>query len=291
MMRLCTGIISILLVCILGWNVGTTVGQYTTTFRVGPILVNSGMNGGYKANVEKPPGNFGVTQLHFSLVDDTGRTWNRSQIYLHHAVFYDFNQKDIMCAGEPMRFAAVGGEFSPIIIPSGYAMMFSSSSNWFVEWDILSFLQQDNVPVYVEYTVTYITSFNNVISVGLFWLDVGYCQGSDYNVSAGSGYSVKMANFSASPQINITVVYQLGHLHPGGVNLTLMNENGHIYCMSVPTYSADHEWITHMGACTEVFNIVKDPYFYLESTYQQNPTQPLIDVMGIMLVYAHVWSL
>jgi len=284
-------VISILLVCILGWNVGKAVGQSKTTFRVGPILVNPGMNVGYKLNIEKPPGNFGIQGMSFALVDDTGRPWNRSSIYLHHAVFYDTNQKDIMCANSPMRFVAVGAEFTPVKIPSGYAMMFTSNSDWVAAWDILSFLQEDNVQVYLEYTITYITALNNVVPVDCFWLDVGYCEGSDYNVSAGVGYSVKMANFTTTPQINITIVFQLGHLHPGGVNITLMNEDATIYCMSEPTYSADHKWIDSMSYCTQIINVVKDPYFYLESTYQQNPTMPLIDVMGIMLVYAHIWNI
>jgi len=125
----------------------------------------------------------------------------------------------------------------------------------------------------------------------LIWLDVTYCGGSDYNVSAGNGLSVNMANFTAGPQVNITIVYQLGHLHPGGVNITLMNQDDVVYCMSTPTYSADGKWIDSMSYCTQVFHIVGDPYFYLDSTYRQNPSHPLIDVMGIMLVYAHIWSL
>jgi len=219
-----------------------------------------------------------------------GRPWNRSQMYLHHTVFYDASQKDIMCPQDPMRWAAVGGEFTPIKISKGYALMFNAASSWVTSWDILSYLTQDNVQVYLTYKVTYVTALTNVIPVNCFWLDVTYCGGSDYNVSAGSGYSVNFANFTTSPGLNITIVFILGHLHPGGVNITLTNQDGFVYCMSVPTYSANDKWILSMSYCTQIINVAKDPYFYLESTYLQNPTHPLIDVMGIMLVYAHIWS-
>jgi len=261
---------------------------YTSVYSTEPIYVQggglNGRNESFAIGIPKPSGPFALTVIQFSLVDGAGNQYPREVAYLHHSVFFDVGVPDLLCGGNMNRFMASGGEFTTLTFPDSYALLFGASSVWAISWDVVNW---GSVPIYayVQYTLTYTPLIFGFIPLYNAWLDEGYCDDSSYNVPPGYSIAVRKAAFFAPQNFSAMIVYTVGHLHPGGVSLTVTNQTDYQICKSVPTYSSDGKWITDMSSCTPYLYVDDTQVFFMQSLYQQNPTSQLQGVMGIMLSY------
>lgn len=182
-----------------------------------------------QAGLEYPNGTYANT--------DTG-------IMLHHIVMFESGNRDAACSKLPARFFASGNERTPIDLTvngtskTGYYIKPNASMGLLTE--LMNELE-DTRDVTVTVNFEYIPGMPaNFTALNSWWLDVtGACGGSDEPVPAPPNDVI----FNYTSPTNYTTTYSGtivgmgGHMHDGGVLLTVTN-NGHVVCNFTPTYGA-----------------------------------------------------
>jgi hypothetical protein len=265
----------------------------TGTYRIGPFnLAPAGQPGSESnsagTNLPRPPGAFGMKAMDFDLVDADGVPITHGAAHLHHVVMMTSARRSMFCPTWPERFAGSGSERTPIRFPDPYAYMVGANERWDAIWHVMNETSQP-LQVYIQYKVGYQpgATAQNTRPVTPLFLDVTGCGGSTYDVPGNGGTgSLHTATRTWTAPWNGIVVGMGGHLHGGGVDITLRNNRSGEQCHMLAHY--DHAHPGHspgsIDACIAHNRVNQGDTFTLTSRYDN--AQPLQDVMGIVMAYA-----
>jgi hypothetical protein len=262
-------------------------------FRLGPFnLAPQGQPGsqdqGAQSNVPRPPGGFGMKSIEFDLVDASGNPIPRHEAHLHHVVLMNPARRSMYCDNWPERFAASGSERTPTALPDPYAYMVSSSEQWNALWHVMN-MSSSPQEVYIQWKVGYQpgATSENTRGVTPFFLDVTGCGNSEYDVPGDGGPdSLHSMTRTWTMPWDGYHVGSGGHVHGGGVDITISNDTTGEICRMFPTYEdgQPHGAPSEMSTCPLHKRFEGGQQLSVTSRYDNS--QPYQDVMGIVLAYA-----
>lgn len=277
----------------------------TSSYTIGPLHLAATGQPGWESettqnNVPRPAGALGIKSMSFDLVDQNGAPIPRHMVHLHHVLMMDAARQDVLCPGREERFAGAGSERTPLSLHDPYAYLVGATDRWDSLWHIMN---MDTMPqtVYIKYTVSYQKNATTANSRGVtpFFADVTGCGGSVFNVpgNGGMGSVYTKARTWAAPWDGV-MVYAGGHLHGGGIDLTLRDLSTGFQCVMTAHYDMPMDEMfampTDMGMMDPPTMIDPCPGHNLVGagkayslTARYDNSQPYTDVMGIALVY--VW--
>ncbi len=277
----------------------------TSTYEIGPFnLAAMGQPGSQSeasaSNVPKPSGAFGIKTMSFDLVDQNGVPIPRPMAHLHHVLLINPAHTDVLCPGRSERFAGAGAERTPLKLPDPYAYLVGAGDTWNALWHVMN-MSDAPMTVYIKYTVGYQVGANasNTRGVVPFFADVTGCGNSVFNVpgNGGVGSVYPKARTWNAPYDGV-MVYAGGHLHGGGIDLTLHDDTTGAQCVMQAHYDMPMPMVfgtsTAMGMmghpmsvdpCPAHNLVMKGKPYTLTAHYDNS--QAYTDVMGISLVY--VW--
>jgi hypothetical protein len=277
----------------------------TSSYTIGPFNLAASGQPGWESqtsstNVPRPAGAFGIKTMSFDVVDAQGDPVPRHMVHLHHVLLMDAARTDVLCPGREERFAGAGAERTPLNLPDPYAYLVGANDRWDALWHIMN---MDSMPttVYIKYTVGYQThaTASNTRGVTPFFADVTGCGNSEFDVpgNGGPGSVYTKSRSFVAPWDGI-MVYAGGHLHGGGIDLTLKDPATGAKCVMTAHYDmpmgaafatpADMGMIdppTMIDPCP-AHNLVAGGNSY-SLTARYDNSQPYSAVMGIALAY--VW--
>jgi Stress up-regulated Nod 19 len=263
-------------------------------FRVGPLTMQPyGQWGdtafGYQVNLPRPSGAFGIKSMNFDIVDAAGNPVPRHDAHLHHIVMGSSAARDSYCAGNE-RFAGAGAERNPIILPDPYAYMVGPNDSWSATWEVVNEASRAQT-VYIEYDVGYQrgATAQNSRGVRAFFLDVAGCTAA-YNVPGNGGPgSIHTQTRTWTAPFSGYLVTAVGHMHGGGIDLTLRDDDRGVTCTMTASYeeahSPGHENPPHaITRCPVHVRVEQGQRFSVISRYDNS--QPVQGAMGIVRAYA-----
>jgi hypothetical protein len=262
------------------------------TYRIGPFnLAPDGQPGSEsnstQANVPRPAGAFGLKTIDFDIVDAAGNPVPHSAVHLHHVLLMNPAHQDQFC-NRSERFAGSGSERTPISLPDPYAYMVGAGDQWNALWHIMntSTTQQQ---VWIQYKVGYQpgATAQNTRGVTPFFLDVTGCGNSEYDVPGNGGAgSVHTATRSWTVPWDGYHVTAGGHLHGGGIDITIRNDTTGASCTMTAHYEHTHPHDSPgaITRCPVHERVEQGQRFSVISRYDNS--EPHADVMGIVLSYA-----
>jgi hypothetical protein len=142
--------------------------------------------------------------------------------------------------------------------------------------------------VYIEYTLRYqpgATAQNSRPVVPLF-MDVTGCGNSEYDVPGNGGPgSVHTATRSWTAPASGIAAFGGGHLHDGGIDITLKNETtGQVGCKGVATYHTNPDHLAAINGCVMHHQVTAGHKYSVTARYDNS--EPVDGAMGIYLLYA-----
>ena len=265
----------------------------TQTFRYGPFTLGPGqeLQGSPSSGMPRPAGAFGLKGAKFNVVDQSGAPVSAHDVHLHHIVMTTSAREDALCPGRRERFIGAGMERTPIHIWGPYAYLVGANDQWGSIWHLMNETPAGTPAktVYIEYTLEYQPGANatNSRPVNAYFQDVTGCGGSTYDVPGNGGPgSVHTASRSWTAPRDGIAVYSAGHLHDGGIDITLKDETtGSEFCKGVATYHENPHHLATINGCVLHHQVTGGHPFTVTSRYDNS--RPYEDVMGIMLTY--VW--
>ena len=264
------------------------------TFQVGSIDLAPMGQPGDQVNrlgdvVPRPEGDIAVRGITWRFVDENGVDVSSHMAHLHHMVLLDSGRRDQLCSyPAASRFAATGRELTPARLPEGYAYHSPAGAPWYGVYHVMNMSDQP-MRVAIEYTVEYAASAD-LLDVEPYFMDVSGCwneSAGDYPVPGDGGPgSVHEQSRTYTMSREGSIVAGGGHLHDGGIDVTLDGPDGEV-CRSTAIYDM-HDMghlvgITGCGPMDEQF-VVGDQYT-LTSRYEND--EPIPGAMGIMFTYVH----
>lgn len=273
----------------------------TGTYRIGPFNLAAMGQPGWESNasragVPRPSGSFGIQSMDFDIVDANGNPVSAHDVHLHHVLLIDSSKPDYLCPGRGQRFAGSGMERTPLRLHDPYAYLVGSSERWDALWHIMN-MSDTARSVYIQYKVGYQPGANASNSRGVvpFFMDVTGCGNSEYDVpgNGGPGSVHTKAKTWLAPFDGIAV-YAGGHLHDGGVDITLSDPNAQLSCKMTPVYmdmgmdpmaADDLGMIDHIPPCPMHNMVFQGKPYTVTSRYRNDV--PIPGAMGIVLTY--VW--
>ncbi|KAH7405670.1 hypothetical protein DE146DRAFT_778966 [Phaeosphaeria sp. MPI-PUGE-AT-0046c] len=249
-------------------------------------------------NVRKPCTNCYIVAMHALLEDVDGtEIFTDSGVWLHHIIFFNTGRTDLVCpqmAGE--RFFGGGNERWTrrwnSIGPWGYKIDEDDA------WDIVVELMNDAdvekaVNIIVRYEIIEADSEigKDYRGIAAVWLDLTGCGSADMDVKSTTESFYYRTPDWTSP-VNGTMVDVGGHMHDGGLNMT-MYMNGDPLCVSTQLYDnqAAEQHIVAAGICKDTGRVKDGDVLWADAKYDPN-IHPLIihggkpdPVMGSMGVY------
>jgi hypothetical protein len=269
---------------------GGTVAQ--GTFRIGPFnLAPEGQAGSEsenaQANVPRPAGAFGLKTIDFDIVDAAGNPVPHSAVHLHHVLLMNPARQDAFC-NRSERFAGAGSERTPMSLPDPYAYMVGANQQWNALWHIMN-TSTTAQQVYIQYKVGYQSgaTAQNTRGVTPFFLDVTGCGNSEYDVPGNGGPgSVHTNTRSWTVPWGGYHVGAGGHLHGGGIDITIRNDATGASCTMVAKYehTHPHDAPGSITRCPVHKRVEQGQTFSVTSRYDNSEAHA--DVMGIVLSYA-----
>jgi len=271
---------------------GTVVHQ---TFRLGPFnLAPMGQSGdqnqGTQASVPRPAGAFGIKTMTFDVVDANGNPVDRSMVHLHHVLLMTSARQDQFC-NRPERFAGAGAERTPLSLYGPYAYMVGAGDSWSALWHVMNMSDQAQ-QVYIQYDIGYQPGATSTNSrpVTPFFLDVTGCGNSEYDVpGTGGPNSVLTTTRTFTAPWDGYLVTAGGHLHEGGIDITVRDDASGLSC----TMNAHYDPPMEPGMMNPPAGITTCPvherihaggHYTVLSRYDNS--MPYQGVMGIVLAYA-----
>jgi hypothetical protein len=264
------------------------------TFRIGPFnLAPDGQPGfesnSTQANVPRPAGAFGMKSISFDVVDAAGTPVPHSAVHLHHVLLMNAGRRDQFCTGRAERFAGSGSERTPISLYDPYAYLVGGSDQWNALWHIMN-MSDTSRQVYIQYTIGYQpgATAQNTRGVTPFFLDVTGCGNSQYDVPGNGGAgSVHTATRNWTMPWDGYLVTAGGHLHGGGIDITIKNNTTGDSCTMVAHYEHTHPDGApgEITQCPTHKRALQGQSFGVISRYDNS--EPHQAVMGIVLAY--VW--
>lgn len=244
-----------------------------------------------------PGGSVAITSFNAQIVDAQGSPVPLSEVYLHHWLIFDGFGNAGVCGGYLGYKFGVGAESrnTDTTFPDGYAMITSGKERWGANIHVL---RTDGVPdvksciechceggggnfgccpdgsfcdttkgidhapreYFLEYTIEYSTDTSAYTAIDITVLDVSQCQ-IEYNVPQCSAPPcVSSLAYQTVVPADIDVVFMIGHLHIGGINLTvtadLPDGTTAMLCNSEPRYGTGSEagnekgYVVEMDGCS-----------------------------------------
>jgi hypothetical protein len=262
------------------------------TYRIGPFnLAPDGQAGSEsnstRANVPRPAGAFGLKTIDFDIVDAAGNPVPHTAVHLHHVLLMNPAHTDAFC-NRSERFAGSGSERTPISLPDPYAYMVGANEQWNALWHIMNMTTTPQ-QVYIQYKVGYQpgATAQNTRGVTPFFLDVTGCGNSEYDVPGNGGAgSVHTNTRSWTVPWDGYHVTAGGHLHGGGIDITLRNDTTGAACTMTAHYehTHPHDAPGAITRCPVHERIEQGQRFSVTSRYDNSEPHP--GVMGIVLSYA-----
>lgn len=262
----------------------------TQTFRYGPFTIgpDGEVQGSPNSGMPRPAGAFGLKSAKFGLVDANGTPYSAHDVHLHHVVMTTSARQDQLCPGRRERFIGSGMERTQLDFWGPYTYLVGASDQWGSIYHLMNETDATKT-VYIEYTLSYQPGANatNSRPVDAYFQDVTGCGGSTYDVPGTGGpgsVHTKTASWTA-PRDGLAV-FAGGHLHDGGVDITLKNvtKNTNL-CTGTATYHEDPRHITAINPCLLHHKVTAGERYSVTARYDNS--QPWDDVMGIYLTY--VW--
>ena len=265
----------------------------TQTFRYGPFTLGPGgeIQGSPATGMPRPSGAFGLKSAKFNLVDQNGTPVSAHDVHLHHIVMTTSARQDQLCPGRAERFIGAGMERTPIEIWGPYAYLVGANDQWGSIYHLMNETPAGTPAktVYIEYTLQYQPGANatNSRPVDVYFQDVTGCGGSTYDVPGDGGPgSVHTRSRSWTAPRDGIAIFSGGHLHEGGIDITLKDSTtGSEFCKGVATYHENPRHLATIPGCILHHKVTAGHPFTVTPRYENS--QPIQDVMGIMLTY--VW--
>ena len=266
-------------------------GEITTqTLRLGPFRLGPGgeVRGSPATGVPRPRGAFGLKSARFDVVDENGTPVSVHDVHLHHIVFTTSAREDRLCPGRAERFLGSGMERTPIDIGGPYAYLVGAGDPWGAIYHVMNESSSTRT-VYIQYTLGFqrgATATNSRPVMPLFQ-DVTGCGGSTYDIpGTGGPGSVHVRRRTWSAPRDGIVVFSGGHLHDGGIDITLSDATtGTSICTGTAIYHEDPHHLATINGCRLHDKVVAGHDYRVTARYDNS--KPYEDVMGIMLTY--VW--
>lgn len=262
------------------------------TFRIGPFnLSPDGQPGSEsnsaQANVPRPAGAFGMKTIDFDIVDAAGNPVPHSAVHLHHVLLMNPARQDAFC-NRSERFAGSGSERTPMSLYDPYAYMVGSSERWDALWHIMN-TSTTQRQVYIQYKVGYQpgATAQNTRGVTPFFLDVTGCGNSEYDVPGNGGAgSIHTNTRRWTVPWDGYMVTAGGHLHGGGIDITIKNDTTGLGCTMTAKYEHGHPHDApgEITRCPAHKRVEQGQQVSVASRYDNS--EPHADVMGIVLGYA-----
>jgi hypothetical protein len=262
----------------------------TQTFNYGPFTLapNGELQGSPSSGMPRPSGAFGLKEAKFSVVDQNGAPVSVHDVHLHHIVMTTSARQDALCPGRAERFIGAGMERTPIYLFGPYTYLVGANDQWGSIWHLMNETNQTKT-VYIQYTLRYQPGANatNSRPVNVYFQDVTGCGGSTYDVPGNGGPgSVHTNSRSWTAPDDGYAVYTGGHLHDGGIDITLRNETkDEVECKSVASYHENPHHLAAINSCLLHNPVSQGDRVSVTARYDNS--QAWEDVMGIMLTY--VW--
>ncbi|MBA9003913.1 hypothetical protein [Thermomonospora cellulosilytica] len=225
----------------------------TKTVRYGPFTIPAATSTEHgelpnqvRLNVEKPCTNCYITGFAPNLVyaDGTRANINTGPM-LHHVVFFNSAQRDVVCGG-PRRIMSSGNERVKSAFPAGYGLKVGSGDRWTMLYDLMNHGHEEKT-VYIEYTFTYerASLLSRTRPVTPIWMDAGGCADSSWDTPEGQP-SERSRTWTST--ISGNLVHMRAHLHHGGIDVRTANTTtGQELCRSAAVEGVDPEFIDHHG--------------------------------------------
>lgn len=275
--------------------------ETVTTVRVGPFVLPPAPAGTVPhvnrvlPDIPKPCADCYITAIEPRLVNADGSRADMAEgVMLHHLVIAEAGRADVTCGRTDgigamgRRLFASGDERTPITLPDGFGFKVTPG-----QWvGIAELMNHGSVPqiVYFDAVVHHVpASTPGMKPVTPVWLDVNNCLTSEYAVPAGKSATP----WSWASTLTGRIVAAGGHVHAGGVGLTLDNATlRQPICGSAATYGsgAFEGMVTSMSTCSwdSLGTLRAGDTLTMTSLY--DAAQAMNDVMGIMLLAVYETS-
>ncbi len=265
----------------------------TQTFRFGPFTLGPGgeVEGFPASGMPRPAGAFGLKGARFNVVDESGTPVSVHDVHLHHIVMTTSARQDQLCPGRAERFIGAGMERTPINIWGPYTYLVGANDQWGAIYHLMNETPPGTPPktVYIEYTLDYQPGANatNSRPVDVYFQDITGCGNSTYDIPGNGGPgSVHTRTASWTVPADGMLVFTGGHLHEGGIDITLRDATSNTtFCVGTATYHENPRHLATINACTWHYKINAGNSLSVTARYENS--EPIQDVMGIMLTY--VW--
>ncbi len=275
-----------------------TAGGYTCFY--GPYEV--GPAGNEIAKLVSAPDEAGyITFARTTLVNRRNEPLSRHMVHLHHAVWVNPVAEDLTCSnpfGE--RFFASGKERTPMDLPAGHGYFWSNEAapnawpyfgakGWGMTAHLDGMHGMTHDGVFIRLRMRFVpASEEQLIPTRALWLDVnGSCTTNPtFDVVKGSGTDGRYKkNATMDMPVSGELIGMAGHLHDGGLRLTLRNQTTQEKVFtSRALYEDSRRWfLTGMTSFYEVPGRTLTAGDDLELTAVYDSTHNWNDVMGIML--------
>ena len=265
----------------------------TQTFRYGPFTLGPGqeVQGAPSSGMPRPSGAFGLKSAKFNVVDQNGTPVSAHDVHLHHIVMTTSARQDALCPGRAERFMGAGMERTPINFWGPYAYQVRSNDKWGSIYHLMNETPAGTPAktLYIEYTLGYqpgATSTNSRF-VTPYFMDVTGCGNSVYDVPGDGGPgSVHEKSRSWTAPVNGMAVFAGGHLHDGGINISLKEDPpGWQECIGTANYHENPHHLAAINSCSMHQRVVAGNRYTVTARYDNS--QPWEDVMGIVMAY--IW--
>ena len=234
-----------------------------------------------------------ITSIKPDLVylDGTSANLNTGPM-LHHAVLADPLRPDPTCSRNDgvgivgHRVFAAGNERTVGMLPTGYGFS-NQSPIWIGIFEIMNHAPASKL-VFFKIDITHVPmsdpSTREAVPV---WLDVDNCADSQFSVPKGESRT----KWKWTSDLTGRVVGTGGHVHDGGVSITLSNAStGQRMCTSMAGYGTKSQYmgtVESMSICTQdrIGTVRAGQDLLLETYYNMKAAAD--DVMGIMIAYIY----
>ena len=227
----------------------TTPGE--ATIRYGPFRVPAATPGrmgmirnNFAFDVQRPCTNCYITSMQAGLVTPDGRSANIDRgLWLHHMVLFDTSKTDVTCPSLGVgalgqRFFSSGNERTPTDGMAGYGYPQGTDSRWNLIYDLMNMTAQPaNVTIRVDFDYVPLST-PGMRPLTPIWLDINQCGNSERPALDGKF----TYDYSLTSQWTGKLLGIAGHLHDGGVNVTI-SKNGRQACDSRAVYGGTPAYV------------------------------------------------
>lgn len=265
------------------------------TYRLGPFdLAPMGQAGdddqGFDSGIPRPPGAFGMKSIAFDLVYADGTPVPHANAHLHHVVLMNSARRSPYCWNWPERFAGTGSERTPTELIDPYAYLVGAGDDWSATWHVMNETDQRQ-EIYIEYEIGYQpdATAQNSRGVTPFFLDTAGsgCGNSEFSVPGGGGPGSVFTNSRSwtAPWGGYLVTSE-GHVHGGGIDITIRNDRTGKGCKMVAEYDHSHPHGApgSISSCPVHARFEAGDPFTVTARYDNE--EPIEGAMGIVMAYA-----